>query len=67
MSTFAVFAFWVPLHSSDAGVITFSVFYGIFSGAVIALTPALVSQIRCVLNRIPVQLSNPKTNAGETC
>lgn len=44
-STLAVFAFWVPLHGSIAGIITFAVFYGIFTGAVIALTPALIAQI----------------------
>lgn len=46
LSTITVWAFWVPLHHSDGGIIAFSVLYGIFSGAVIALTPALVSQIR---------------------
>lgn len=45
LSTLAVWAFWVPLHGSIAGIITFAVLYGIFSGAVIALTPALVAQI----------------------
>lgn len=49
MSSFVVWAFWIPLHNSNAGVITFAVFYGIFSGAVIALTPALVAQIRYVV------------------
>ncbi|KAJ4422707.1 hypothetical protein N0V82_002604 [Gnomoniopsis sp. IMI 355080] len=44
-STTVVWAFWIPLHSSNAGIIIFAVLYGIFSGAVIALTPALVAQI----------------------
>lgn len=48
MSSFVVWSFWIPLHNSNAGVIAFAVFYGIFSGAVIALTPALVAQIRYV-------------------
>lgn len=45
LSTTVVWAFWIPLHNSDAGIIVFAVLYGIFSGAVIALTPALVAQI----------------------
>ncbi|KAF3764668.1 putative monocarboxylate permease [Cryphonectria parasitica EP155] len=45
LSTTMVLAFWVPLKNNESGIITFSVLYGIFSGAVIALTPALVSQI----------------------
>lgn len=48
LAALSVWGFWIPLHNSDAGVITFAVFYGIFSGAVIALTPALVAQIRFV-------------------
>lgn len=46
LSSIVVWAFWIPLHNSNAGIIIFAVFYGIFSGAVIALTPALVAQIR---------------------
>lgn len=49
LSTTVVWAFWIPLHNSDAGIIVFAVLYGIFSGAVIALTPALVAQIVYVL------------------
>lgn len=48
MSSFVVWSFWIPLQRNNTGVITFAVFYGIFSGAVIALTPALVAQIRYV-------------------
>lgn len=33
------------MHGSIAGIIVFAVFYGIFSGAVVALTPALIAQI----------------------
>lgn len=45
LTSLVVWAFWVPLSGSIAGTVTFAVLYGIFSGAVIALTPALVSQI----------------------
>lgn len=45
LSTLVVWMFWIPLHNNTGGIITFAVFYGIFSGAVIALTPALVAQI----------------------
>lgn len=45
LTTLVVWAFWVPLRGSIAGIMTFAVLYGIFSGTVIALTPALVSQI----------------------
>lgn len=53
LSTTVVWAFWIPLHNSNAGIITFAVLYGIFSGAVIALTPALVAQIAYVPNYVP--------------
>lgn len=52
LSTAVVWAFWIPLHNSVAGIIVFAVLYGIFSGAVIALTPALVAQIVYVLKAI---------------
>ncbi|CAN8101004.1 unnamed protein product [Discula destructiva] len=45
LSAFVVWVVWIPLQSSVVGIITFAVLYGIFSGAVIALTPALVAQI----------------------
>lgn len=45
LTTVAVWGFWVPLRGSIPGIITFAALYGTFSGAVIALTPALVSQI----------------------
>lgn len=40
-----IWGVWVPLHGSIAGIITFAVLYGVFSGAVIALTPVLIAQI----------------------
>lgn len=45
LSTLVVWVFWIPLHGSIAGIITFAVLYGIFSGALIALTPAMIAQI----------------------
>lgn len=45
LSTLVVWAFWIPLHEGTGGIITFAVLYGIFTGAVIALKPALISQI----------------------
>lgn len=45
LSSASVWAFWIPLHNK-VGDLVFAVLYGVFSGAVIALTPALVAQIR---------------------
>lgn len=60
LSTLVVWVFWIPLHNSTAGIITFAVLYGIFSGAVIALTPALVAQIWYVSSPSePIAVANP--------
>lgn len=53
LSSTVVWAFWIPLHNSNAGIITFAVLYGIFSGALIALTPVLVAQIWYVSRVFP--------------
>lgn len=60
LSSTAVWAFWIPLHDSTAGIIIFAVFYGIFSGAVIALTPALIADIRYVLTSFATSESDHK-------
>lgn len=45
LATLSVWAFWIPLENSVPGIVAFAVLYGVFSGAVVALTPALVAQI----------------------
>lgn len=66
LSTTVVWAFWIPLHNSVAGIVVFAVLYGIFSGAVIALTPALVAQIVYVLEAFK-DPSDAYSQTDETC